>query len=88
MAKCEKKKEMAKCEKKQVVTTYNLELTEDEAKLLAFIMYRVGGSSQNSPRKHADSIRRSLAECNIGDKNENNGLLDGFLIFKDDTNIV
>ena len=49
----------------QEVDSYILTLTQDEANTLASILSRIGGNSELSPRKHADSISRALRSVGV-----------------------
>ncbi len=44
----------------------NLELTEEQAKLLSWLLASVGGDSQNSGRRVTDEIAGKLWEVNMG----------------------
>jgi hypothetical protein len=48
--------------KSQQITTksYVLELSEDEAHALAAVLTKVGGSQEDSPRKHTEAVHRAL----------------------------
>lgn len=60
---------MAKAEKTTVVETVevlrpgvSLELTDDEAQFIVDLFSKIGGSPENSRRRHADDIRTALED--------------------------
>jgi len=63
---------MAKCEQKSVIvekiTSYHLELTEEEAKVLTWVLAKVGGE-HNTKRPVCDSILEALQSVDLNWEN-------------------
>jgi len=58
---------MAKAEKlyERAVTGVRLELTPDEAKAIATLIHRTGGSPFHSARKYTDQVGAALREAGV-----------------------
>ena len=59
---------MAKIKKNETVVTYNLTLTEMEAKTLSCLLGKIGGCCVSSMRYYTDSIARTLRQEINGDE--------------------
>lgn len=61
---------MAKAERIAKSIAYTLELTQDEAETLHFLLNNVGGDPGNTRRQFTDSINRALFEAGVKDLTE------------------
>ena len=59
---------MAKCEAFNKTVSYRLELTEEEAQALLFVLGEICGT-KDSPRKHTDAIWDALQVANVKEMN-------------------
>lgn len=66
--------------------TYRLEISESEARTLAVVLARVGGSEPDSPRGHTQAILDALKDRGVHYRSApENGIVTGHLMFEDDT---